>query len=487
MIKFEPFMMNRKSAAVGLSFLGFAMLSGCAVGPDYVAPVLPQTTQYTRADTIAESAAMKTIEVSDQWWNAYESPRINQLIHLALIHNPNIEGGMANLKQAQEYVTAQRGLYFPQIQGGFSLNKQNSGKVIASPLVSGDSLFNLRTAQLNVSFTPDIFGANQRQVESLQAYADSQKYQLEALKITIASNVATAVIQEQLLLEQMMIMQEALDSAKEQLAHTQRLLANGYASGVDLAQQEATYAQMAAMLPPLHKQLELTRDVLAVLCGQYPQSELIKGQPQSIATPKTLPFTVPSQLVASRPDVKAAEELLHSTHALIGVAVANMLPQINLSAGVSYSGPSASNLFGSDNKSWSVLGGLTAPLFTAGTLSARKRAAEQAASAAQSQYKSVVLNAFQNVADTLYSLDADQRSLDVAYKGEKANQDIYILTQKQFKNGYVSAIQLLGTKQNWLTAKANSLNARMNYLMDTVALFQAMGGGWRASSLNGQD
>lgn len=483
MMKIKPNKaMNKSVRAVAVLVL-IGVLGGCAVGPDFAPPQQPEVKSFTRPDVQSNTSVQTSPNsVSNQWWEVYGSDRINTLVKLALNHNPNIEAGVSNLKQAQEYVTAQRGLYFPQIQAGYSVGRQNSGTVLSSPLVSGDSLFTLRTGQLNIGFVPDIFGANQRQVESLQAYADSQKYQLDALKITIATNVASSVIQEQLLLEQISALKDALGTAKDQLSHTRRMFESGYASRIDLAQQEAAYAQMSAMLPPLNKQLELTKDLLSVLCGSYPENPMGIEQAHQIATPEHLPNMVPSQLVSHRPDVRAAEELLHSTHALIGVAVANMLPQISLSAGVAYTGPSAAGLFTNDNKSWGILGAITAPLFSAGTLSARKRAAEQAALAAQSQYKNVVLTAFQNVADVLYTLDADKKSWEISEAAENANLKILDLTDQQYKTGYASGPQLLAAKQAWLTAKVNELSARSSYLLDTVALYQALGGGWKDSN-----
>lgn len=470
---------RKKLTCLAVVSTAVVLLGGCAVGPDFERPKTPEVKSFTRPDSDTGQAASEPKQViPDKWWTAYHSDRINVLVERALEHNPNIDAGLANLKQAQEYVTAQRGLYYPQVQAGYGVSRQNSGQVLASPLNTGDSIYTLHTAQVNVSFVPDVFGGNRRQVESLQAYSDSQKYQLEALRLTIATNVVNAAIQEQLFVEQVAVVQEAIQAAKDQVQHTQIMLGNGYSSRIDLAQQEAAYAQAVAMLPPLKKQLELTRDLLAVLCGDYPESQPLAEGAQTIATPEELPRILPSQLVAHRPDVRAAEEMLHSTHALIGVAVANMLPQFSLTAGVAFTGPSADGLFSGDNQTWGILGSITAPLFSAGTLSARKRAAEQAAMAARAQYKNVVLTAFQNVADVLYALDADNQFLKAALDAETANLRVLTLTEQQFASGYVSRPQLLTARQAWLTAKLAQVSARAAYLGDTAGLYQALGGGW---------
>lgn len=461
--------------------LAISLLGACAVGPDYQRPAAPSVAAFTRSEASLDASGATRLErIDPHWWTAYKSPRVNVLVERALSHNPGLGAGLANLRQAQELVTAQRGLFFPQVQAAAGSNKQNSGSVQSSPLASGQSLFTLNTAQLSVGFVPDVFGLNQRQVESLQASAESQAYQLDALKLTLASNVAGAAIQEQLLLEQMALVNEALSVAQAQLKHVRGMKAAGYNSGLDLAQQEAAYAQTAALLPPLSKQLELTRNLLAVLCGELPSANLGASPSSSLNVPAAMPQTLPSRLVDQRPDVQAAQAQFHAAYAQIGVAVANMLPQFSLSANLSYAGLGLGGLLSNANKSWGLLGGVSAPIFSAGTLSARKRAAEAAAEAAQAQYQGVVLTAFQNVADALYSLDADGRAWKTAQDTEAANLRLLELTQKQFELGYVAQPQWLQARQNWLQARLNQVASRATYLGDTVALYQALGGGWQA-------
>ena len=468
-----------RPSALSLAVAALALLlSGCAVGPDYHPSAAPEVKAFTRggASEPANPSAVRKLDA--QWWKAYGSDRVNALVDRALAHNPGLEAGSANLRQAQELVTAQRGLFFPQLGLGYNASRQNSGQVLSSPLNSGQSLFTLHTAQLSVGYVPDVFGANQRQVESLQAGADNQRLQNEALKVTLASNVTSAVIQEQLLLEQIAVLQEALAVGREQLRQTGLQKAAGYSSAMDLAQQEAAYAQTAALLPPLNKQLELTRDLLAVLCGEFPAADLGADQGPKLHPPAALPEALPSQLVSQRPDVQAAEALVHAANAEVGVAVANTLPQFSLTASLGYSGNALGGLLSSANKAWSLLGGVSQPLFAGGSLSARQRAAEAAAEAARAQYKSVLLTAFQNVADALYSLQADGHALDTARDAEAANLKLLQMTEQQFKQGYTAQPTLLSVRQTYLQAKLARVAAESTYLGDTVSLYQALGGGW---------
>jgi len=463
-----------------------AALAGCAAGPDFHAPPPPQATGYLRGEP--KDAAAPSSEAAapqSRWWAAYGSERLNALVERALQHNPGIAAGEANLRQAQQNVTAQQGLFYPSAQLGYNAARQNSGTVLSSPLSSGQSLYNLHTAQLNVGFVPDVFGGNSRQVESLQAAADSQRYQTDALRTTIASNVAAAVLQEQSLLDQLQIVNDALDVAAEQLRHTRAQQAAGYSSGLDLAQQEAAYAQAQALLPPLNKQLEQTRDLLAVLCGDAPSELAAPDEGPSaerlgrLHMPQPLPRVLPSQLVQYRPDVQAAQAQLHSAYAQIGVSVANMLPQFSIGANLGYSAASLSSLISPAHQSWGLVAGLTQPLFSGGALTARKHAAEAAAEAAQAQYQSAVLTAFQNVADTLYALEHDGRALEAAERNVAASERLMTLTDQQLKQGYVARPAWLAARQALLQARLAQVGAKASYLGDSVALFQALGGGWR--------
>ena len=464
---------------VGMMGLAVLQLVGCTVGPDYKIPLAPVVASLTR-EPLDALRSERTKGISAQWWKAYGSVRINVLVEQALRHNPSLEAGMANLQVAQEIVNAQRSLFFPSVQAGYNAARQNSGSVLAPPLNAGSTLFNLHTAQLNVGFVPDLFGGNRRQVESLQASASSQQYQLDAFKITLISNVVAAAISERFLSQQIDLTQEAIRLAGEQRQQLKGLSAAGYSSGMDVAQQQVAYVQTLALLPPLQKQIEQTRNLLAVLCGQLPAQQLPGGVLDEIHAPAALPTVLPSSLVEHRPDVQAAQEQLHASNAQIGVATANMLPQLSLSASLVYNNNSLAGLLSNTSKSWGLLGGLTQPLFDGGALSARKRGAIAGAEAARAQYQSVVLVAFQNVADTLYALESDGRTFDATREVERATQQLLGHTQRQFEQGYSSRLVLLAAQQSLLQSQLNRVASHAAYLGDTVALYQSLGGGWHS-------
>ena len=459
-----------------------ALLTACAVGPDFKPPVTPAPAAFTRQPLQQPSGTLAApgSTIPRAWWQAYGAPQLDVLVEMALRHNPNLEAALASLKAAQENVNAQKGLFFPTVSAGYNLNRQSTGAALSSPLASGSSPYTLHTAQLNVAYQPDLLGGNRRQVESLQAQADSQRLQLDAARLTLASNVVGAALQQAALEEQISLVQQTLSASERQLAHLHRLKDSGYSSGVDLATQEAADAQTRALLPPLQKQLEQTRDLLAILCGQTPDQVLTTPKLAQLQLPQPLPQSLPSQLVAQRPDVQAALAQLHAAQAQIGVAVAARLPQISLTGALGFNNSALAGLLARDNLGWGLGAGLLQPIFDAGTLQARQRSAEASADAARAQYQSTVLGAFQNVADTLYALDADQRAWQANVDAENADERLLKLTQAQFDRGYASGLALLAVQQTWLQARLARVAAYSSYLGDTVALYQALGGGWQA-------
>jgi NodT family efflux transporter outer membrane factor (OMF) lipoprotein len=253
----------------------------------------------------------------------------------------------------------------------------------------------------------------------------------------------------------------------------------GYASRVDVAAQESQLAQVAATLPPLLKQLAQQRDLLAVLAGRFPSQDIsARFELASLQLPQELPVSLPLQLVAQRPDVRQAEESLHAASAQIGIAVANRLPNITLSADAGTMALEAGQMFSSGNAFWTLAGGVAQPIFQGGALLHKERAAKAAYTQAAEQYRSTVLTAFQNVADTLIALQQDANGLTAAAEARDAAKVSMDLAQKQFESGYAGYLSLLTADQAYQQALINLVQAQANRYADTAALFQALGGGW---------
>jgi NodT family efflux transporter outer membrane factor (OMF) lipoprotein len=467
-----------------------ALVSSCTVGPNFHRPEVPTKAGYTTQPLTSTSSAdvaggeeqrfVSGMDIPKQWWALFESPPLNSLIEKAIKTNPTIDSAKAALRQAHENVAAQRGLFYPTVQAnGSASGQKNATETIAPTLTSGEAYFSLYTAQLTVSYMPDVFGLNRRQVESLAALAEFQLFQLEAAYLTLTSNVAAAAVQEASLRAQIAATHRIIEVATQLLDTQRRHLALGSATGLDVAAQEAALAQVKASLPPLEKQLALTRDLLTALAGRFPSEEMQETfDLDALRLPRELPLSLPSKLVEQRPDVRAAEAQWHSASALVGVAVANMLPQISITGSMGGTSTQMSQLFVPGNTFYGFTGNLTQTIFDAGTLLHKKRAAEAGLDQAAAQYRSTVINAFQNVADALHALEADANALKAAVDAERAAKRTLDLTRRQLELGYVNLPTMLIAEQAWQQSVINLAQARANRFADSAALFMALGGGW---------
>jgi NodT family efflux transporter outer membrane factor (OMF) lipoprotein len=326
---------------------------------------------------------------------------------------------------------------------------------------------------------PDVFGLNRRTVESFEAQEQQARFALAATHITLSANVATGAIQEASLRGQIDATRELIDINTKMLEILRQQYARGYADELDVAAQESQLAQVAATLPPLLKQLAQQRDLLAVLAGAFPNQDLPETfELSSLQLPQELPLSLPSQLVEQRPDVRQAEENLHSACAQIGIARANRLPSFALTADAGSMAVVLGRLFSGSNGFWDVTAGVTQPIFDGGTLMHRERAARAAYTEADEQYRSTVLTAFQNVADTLNALQQDADALKAAAAAKDAASLTLTLTKKQLDAGYANYLALLSAEQTYQQALINLVQAQSNRYADTAALFQALGGGW---------
>jgi NodT family efflux transporter outer membrane factor (OMF) lipoprotein len=467
------------------AMLGALWLCGCAVGPDFKAPEAPKVTDYLPAPLAPQTGtdAQKYVAAMDlpgRWWTLFHSEALNELVQQALASNPTLKAAQASLRQADETAAAQRGSYYPTAQAGYDFSRNRDATGTLQPtLNSGAPVYNLHTAQVSVSYLFDVFGLHRRQVESAQALADAQRYQLEAAYLTLTSNVVTAAIQEASLRAQIEATMQILNSERDSTRILRRQLELGSLSQADVMAQESAVATQEATLPPLQKQLATQRHLLTALVGRFPSDEPRQQFELSRLTlPLEVPVSVPAALVRQRPDILAAEAQLHSASAELGVATANLFPQIAVTG--NYGGTSTvfSQMFASGNTFWSIGGSLTQTLFQGDALIHQRRAAAAALDAAGENYRAVVLAAFQNVADTLTALLLDADAVNACVKAEQAAANSLNATRHNVELGLASYLALLSAQQSYSQAALNLAQARANRYSDTAALLQALGGGW---------
>jgi len=487
-----------------------AGLVSCAVGPNFHKPPAPKDAGYTTA-ALPDATASTPVPGGDAqrfiagqdvplaWWEAFGSPALNSLVEKAFRANPTVTSAQAALRQAQEMVYAQQGYFYPSVSADYNFERQKlAGNVSGStaPGVQGNGTaltavqsqaapyneplyYNFHTATLTVGFTPDVFGLNRRKVESLDAQAQVQRFNLEATYISLASNVVAAAIQEASIRAQLEATEEIIGHNEKLLAVIKDKLTWGYAMQVDVTAQELQLAQARALLAPLQLQFEQTRDLLRVLIGNLPNQEISETfELSSLTLPTQLPVSLPSKIIEQRPDVRAAEEQLRSANAQVGVAIANMLPQFTITGAVGGTATQFSQLFAHGGTFWTLIGDATQPIFQGGTLWHTKRAADEALRQAAAQYQSTVLTAYQNVADTLHALVSDADALAADAEAARAAKVLLDLTQLRSKNGYVDYPTELAAAIAYQQAVLSLAQAQGTRFGDTAALYQALGGGW---------
>ena len=465
------------------------LLAGCKVGPDFVRPPPPEVSGYTAGPLPAKTAASATrggtaqhfvrdIDIPGQWWTLFHSAALNRLVVQALLANPDLDAAQAALRQARENVYAGQGALFPTLSANAAAEREKlAGATFGIPGLN--PTFSLITGTLNVSYAPDVFGGTRRQIESLVAQTDYQRFQLEAAYLTLTSNVVVAAIDEASLRGQIAATKEIIKVEADQLNVVRQQFELGAASKADVLQQEATLAQTRATLPPLEKQLAQARHQLRALAGRFPSQDT--GEVFDLAAmklPRDLPVSLPSLLVRQRPDVRSAEAQLHAASANIGVAVANQLPQFSITGQLGTETTRLSQLFSPGTGVWSIAGAVAQTIFDAGTLQHKKRAAVFAFEQAAAQYRSTVLKAFQNVADTLRALQDDADALAADAAAERSAFASLDLARRQFKLGAITYLTLLNAERTWEQTRISLVQAEANRYADTAALFQALGGGW---------
>jgi len=476
--------------AAGCAAVLALLLAACAVGPDFQKPAPPDAAGYTAHPLPAATTrvggqggeAQRFVNgaaISAEWWTLFHSKPLSELVELALANNADLKAARAALSVARENTLAQRGAYYPSISAGFSASRQQQPGTLAPVPNNNAFQYDLFTPEVNVSYAPDVFGLNRRTEESLEAQQQAVRFQMIATYTTLTSNVVVTAIQEASIETQIEATRDLIARDTEALQILEYQAKKGYANGLDLAAQKTQLAEATATLPPLLKQSAQLQDLLAVLVGRFPsQAPAPALTLADLQLPQDLPVSLPSAIVEQRPDVLQAEANLHAASAQIGVAVANRLPNIQLTANAGSTALAIGQLFAPGTGFWTLAASLTAPIFDGGTLLHQERAARANYEEASQQYRSTVLGAFQNVADTLTALEQDAEALKAASAAADAANTTLDIAQYQVKDGYAGSLALLNAEQADQQARIALVQAQASRYADTAALFQALGGGW---------
>ncbi|MCF8006194.1 MAG: efflux transporter outer membrane subunit [Methylovulum sp.] len=457
---------------------GFLALSACTLGPDFTRPEPPKVAHYG-AEPLAAKAIILGKALPGQWWTLYHSEALTKLIQQAIAHNPDLHSAHAALTQAEALVLAKKGSLLPTLDASaLSTRQQISGAQFGNPN-AGSSVFNLYNASVKVSYTLDVFGAIRRQIETLSAQVEYQQFQLEAVFLTLSANIVTTVFQEASLRAQLRVSNDLLTAQQQQLATIEQQFALGSVPKSTVLAQRVLVAQTQSSMPALQHALTTTRHQLSVLVGTMPDAEPIpEFSLDDFSLPTPLPVSLPARLVTQRPDIRAQEAIFHAASAQIGVVMASVFPDFTISANMGSIATQAAGVFTPGSEIWSMTANLLQPVFHGGDFTHKRKAAVASYQQAADSYRSKVLGAFQDVADTLSALHYDELALASQEAEVNAATENLSLTEAQFSLGSVSYLSLLTAQQNVQRARLSKIKAQTMRLADTAALFQALGGGW---------
>jgi NodT family efflux transporter outer membrane factor (OMF) lipoprotein len=472
---------GRRVPAILLASVSVGVLLGCTVGPDFERPAAPVVMRYTEQPLPPETAsaaiqggdAQRFLEGADvpaRWWTLFGSDALTQLVEMALVGNPDIEAAQASLRQARENYLATAGALRPQVDGRAGFQREQ--------FLDGEGL-NLFSASVDVSYDVDAFGGLRRELEAAGAAQDNTRFEVEATYLSLISNVIIAAIEQASLRAQLAATQDIINAQAQQLDLLNQQFELGAVARGDVLAQQSQLAQTQASLPPLQRDVEQTRNRLALLLGRFPaEGQIPTIELADLTLPQELPVSLPSQLVEQRPDVRASEATLHQTSALIGVAEANLLPRITLTGSLSTASDVIGQFVSSQNTAVTLAAGIAQPIFRGGTLRAQRRAAIAAFERAAALYRSTVVSAFGDVADVLSALQRDAETLQVqSFAEQTAGQSLEITTER-FQAGAIAFLSLLDAQRTYQQARILLVIAQANRYVDTVALFTALGGGW---------
>ncbi len=483
--------MTIRRHAAGLVTLALAagLLTGCTLGPNFSRPKPPAADGYsaqpmpakTAASDVAGGAAqefVKAMDIPGQWWTLFHSEPLNRLIAEALRANPSLQAALASLRQARENVYAQSGALLPTVTAGAGVTREKEPAALTGfPNVS--PVFNLYNASISVGYNFDVFGGTKRAIESLQAQAENQHYQVESAYLTLTANIVTAAISEASLRAQIAATQEIVSAEEQQLEVLRHQFDLGGASRSDFLAQEVTLAQTRATLPVLAGQLTQTRNQLLALAGRLPNQDGSETfELTGLQLPTALPVTLPSKLVEQRPDILAAEAELHAASAQIGVARAAQFPNFTLSGQAGLDALEPNKIFTMPSLLTSLGANVAGTVFDGEQLYHRKEAAIAAYQAAEAQYRNTVILAFENVANALRALEYDAEALRAHLAAEQSAADSLHIAQVQYQAGAITYLILLNAEQQYQSERINLVKAQATRFADTAALFQALGGGW---------
>jgi NodT family efflux transporter outer membrane factor (OMF) lipoprotein len=471
------------------------IVSGCMVGPNFTRPDTPPAERYTAqmlrgeapssrgaapAGAAPTDASVQHLllgqEVAGHWWTLFRSEAIDRIVKDAIDHNRSLAASSATLEQAQALALASSGGRYPQVGLTGGAGRQKYGNEFLGGLANLPP-FTYYAVGPTVSYTLDLSGGIARTVEQQYALAEFTRHQLDAAYLAVTGQAVMQTLAIASARAQIATVETVLAQDRENLQLVESAFAEGSVPHADVVSAQSQLASDLTLLPALRQELARAHHALSLVLGRTPASPAPADLDLSdITLPREIPVSLPSELAHRRPDILAAEAQLHAATSAVGIAESNLYPRIQLSATVGQQSLTPGQLFDRANTAWSLISGVTQPLFAGGSLRAEKRAAVAAMHASAATYQETVLAAFDQVADLLEALDHDAEQLDAQRQAQDAAKSNLELARASYAAGNAGVLQVLDAERLVQQGQLGYVRAVAQRYLDTVQLFLALGG-----------
>lgn len=459
------------------SILAFLFLAGCALGPNYHRP------QVNTPDTFRGETETTTNTFADlPWWQIFDDTNLQYLIRVALTNNYDLRIAFAREEQAQQLFFETRSELFPQANyqatGARGKNVINTTPFPSAPGGARSAENGYFVGYLEASWEVDLWGRVRRLTEAQRAQFFAAQETRRDITISLIAQVAQDYFQLLALDRQLQIARDTTNSFGQSLTLFDEQLKGGVSTRLETSAAEALMDSAAATIPDLERQIVLQENQLSVLLGENPEIISRTGSTLEIQPMPAIPAGLPSSLLERRPDIREAEQELHSANAQVGVAIANFFPQISLTALFGQASPELTDITAGTGRAWGWAADLAGPLFRAGQIKAQYREAQAAREQYLLQYDQTILIAFQEVSDALVSHQKYGLAFGEQARAVSAYQDAVTVATQRFRLGNASYYEVLQQQQELFPAEDTLVQTRLNELITFVQLYRALGGGW---------
>jgi len=452
--------------------LSCAVISGCAIGPNYKKPNIDMPANY-RSNLIDRNGS--SLSIGDQkWWDVFQDKKLQDLIHTALVQNYDLHIAADHILEAQDQLSITNSYQLPTLTASASPSGERYEKIRTNDAYSWGSF------QVSGSFAWDLdfWGKYRRMIEASKANLLSAQWAQKEVMTTLVAEVASAYFQLRELDLELEISKNTLKSESESLELTKHLADHGSASMLDVRQAQQLLYTAAENIPDLERKIQQQENLISILLGNNPgtieRGLALTDEPHA----PTVPAGLPSSLLERRPDIRQSEQQLIAYNAQIGVAQGAYFPDITLTATGGYQSAALSKLFSGPSGMWDIASTLTQPIFNAGRIRAGVRFAKAQQQEALHQYQKTIQEAFREVSDALIAYDRNQEFTAQQKLLTEASKDAARLSELRYKGGSASYLEVLDSDTRYFSAELGEAQARYNELQSLVDLYKALGGGW---------